>query len=483
MKRRRGSLGFIGSTLMIAAFGLGLLAAGLWLRSDARWADHLMRAYYSGEAIYGALMTGAPIPDGVTVSPLGEQDQLLADRRQFTQLPDVPRPAFVTNVSIIESSEPGFSGNRIEIAVVAPKLQYPVADSASEGTRRPQGTFGALTRILASYCSEPIVFAHRQDADWVRIDGRPVWGCDAAPNDYRLPAVLIALIGLGIISTLLLNVAAKFSDFAELLRSRARLGGPESYETEGPGELREIVDAVNSYLKTERDLLEKRVTVLSGVSHDMGTPATRLRLRAELIDDTELRGKLQSDIDQLTGIIDSVLTYTRAEIGTEEPRQLSLTSLVEALVADYSDTGQPVIFEPSHEETVAGGRSVFMSRQGHGVVPDERRIIVMARPVSLQRALSNLIDNALKYGRRATVKLDADAETATIMVEDEGSQFAPDELEALVGPYRRGTNTETIPGFGLGLTVVSSIANLHGGSLSYAMGQTGLRAILVIQRY
>jgi len=482
MKAGRDSLGLIGSALVIAAFLLGVLATGLWLRSDARWADHLTRAYYSGEALYSTLMTGLPAPDGVTLTALTSNEQELANRGMFAQLPGVPRPAFVTNVSIIDTPAPGFSGNRIEIAVVAPKLQYPVADITRADTSAPQATFGALTRILASYCSEPIVFAHREDKNWVRIDGASVWGCAAAPDDLRLAAALIGLVGIAIILTLLLNVAAKFSEFAALLRSRVRLGGPERYDAEGPSELRDIVDAVNSYLNSERERLEKRVSVLSGVSHDMGTPATRMRLRAELIDDPELRAKVQTDIDQLTGIIESVLTYTRAEIGTEDPRQISLTSLVESLVADYSDIGKPVSFLPESEEKVTGSRSVFMSLEGRGVLPEDRHVLVTARPVSLQRALSNLIDNALKYGRTATVSLRADAETATILVEDEGNRFSPADIEALIAPYQRGANTSTIPGFGLGLTIVASIANLHGGELTFVPGKAGIRARLVIRR-
>ncbi len=482
MKETLYSLRVFGTGLVIAAFVVGLFSSWLWMRSAAAWHEHLVRAQFTGTSLYASLSVGAPVPAGVEITPLSRAANQLAERGAFERIRGVPRPAIVTNVSIHETPSPGVSGHELVLAVVAAELRYPLSGISGRGVLGAAETLGALTRVLASYCSDPVILARMDNADWQRIDGANVWGCAAAPTDLRLVAVLLSLIGLGIIATVFLNMTGQFDRFAELLRSRRRLGGPDSYESAGPQELREIVAAVNSYLEAERDQLEKRAIVLSGVSHDLGTPATRLRLRAALIDDPDLRQRLEGDIDQMTGIIESVLTYTQAEINAEKPRHISLSSLVEALVADYSDTGQPVEFRMSKGATVPGGRSVFMSRQGHGALPDERRVVVTARPVSLQRALSNLIDNALKYGRRATVALETDADTATIIVEDEGADYSPSDLEALIAPFRRGENTGIVQGFGLGLTIVASIASMHGGALSYEAGAGGLRARLSIQR-
>jgi signal transduction histidine kinase len=96
--------------------------------------------------------------------------------------------------------------------------------------------------------------------------------------------------------------------------------------------------------------------------------------------------------------------------------------------------------------------------------------------------MTNLIDNALKYGRRATVTLETDAQSATIVVEDEGSDSSAKDIEALMAPFQRGNNTATIDGYGLGLTIVATIANLHGGSLSFEDTPIGVAARLKIQR-
>ena len=273
-----------------------------------------------------------------------------------------------------------------------------------------------------------------------------------------------------------------YDRFARALRGRRRLGGPESYTLDGPAELREIVSAVNSYLEDERDQLSKRAIVLSGVSHDLGTPATRLRLRAALIPDQDLRQKFEADIDRMTGMIESVLTYTRSELNVEEPRQISLTSLVEALVFDYQDVGKPVDLRPPEARTVEGGGSVFSTARRQSNLLELHKILVVARPLSLQRAVSNLIDNALKYGRRATLELSANAETALIVVEDEGSDMSVDDIAAVISPFTRGPNTARVSGLGLGLTIVATVAEQHGGRLWFETGSHGLRACLEIRR-
>jgi signal transduction histidine kinase len=108
---------------------------------------------------------------------------------------------------------------------------------------------------------------------------------------------------------------------------------------------------------------------------------------------------------------------------------------------------------------------------------------VTARPILLQRALTNLVDNALKYGRRAVVRLEASAERAVITVEDEGSELTVAEIQEVLAPFQRGANSSAIDGFGLGLTIVATVAEQHGGTLRFDQGSQGLRASLDIQRH
>ncbi|WP_170370276.1 sensor histidine kinase [Ruegeria arenilitoris] len=472
----------LGWAWSLGAFAAGLLAAGLWFSSVRNWDAYLTRAYVAGFSVYEDLRKGRASHPDVLITPLPPEAASLADAGEFEQLPDLAGRRFLTNLSILTDSSAPLSGRNLTLAVLSDRLVYPVSDIVSGSDQTGPQKMGNLTRLLATYCSEPILVGRFGQGAWQKIDGTQVWGCDAAPADLRLPAIFLAVVALAIILTSVGNVTDSFSRFSQSLRDRRRSGGPDSYDMSGPAELRDIVSAVNTHLEDERAQLEKRATVLSGVSHDLGTPAARVRLRAALIPDAELREKLESDVDQMTGMIESVLTYTRSELSIEDPRQISLTSLVESLVADYQDMDLPVTLKQVAPVEVEGAASLFMSRRGHGSLPETRRILVMARPISLKRALTNLIDNALKYGRHATVELETDAETATIVVEDKGTNLSVSDIEALMAPFRRGSNIGSSDGFGLGLTIVATVAEQHGGSLRFEAGDQGLRARLQIRR-
>lgn len=472
----------LGGALTIAAFAAGMLASWLWLSSAMAWNRHLMRAYVTGFGIYETLRTGAPLPEGVRMQRLDPDDAQLATQGAFARLPGMPTPAYVTTASILTPGPDPVTGEVLALGLVSDRLRYAVSDLPGASGPSAAQKLGDITQLMATYCSEPLMFARLGDGPWLRIDGLAVWGCHAAPTDRRLPAVLAALAALSILLTLVAESTAHFDRFARALRGRRRLGGPDSYAVQGPEELRDIVNAVNSYLEVERAQLSKRAAMLSGVSHDLGTPATRLRLRTALIADTALRDKLDADIDRMTGMIEGVLTYTRSELDVESPRQMSLRSLIESIVSDYQDVGSPVTFRVDEPRGVGNSASVFNAHRGQAATLEHQRILASIRPQALTRAVSNLIDNALKYGRRAHVTLSATASEALIVVEDEGDDLSAPEMEALVSPFARGVNAQSVSGFGLGLTIVATVAEQHNGDLGFETGTSGLRACLRISR-
>jgi len=457
------SLRTIGLIFVSAAFLAGALSVWLWTQSTANWRDHQSAAYIAGVTLYDALQNGTAPPTGVTLEALSPEDQAFAVTGQFRQITGSTSASRLTIVPISADITPQRIGAPLTLAILSPDITYNIADLPNRDGQTAAETTGAVTRKFASFCSDPIVVAKMGDAPWLKIDGAQV-------------------LAMGIMITMALNLSSDFTSFAYQLRNRRRVGGPTRYDATGPQELREIVTAVNSYLEVERDQLASRAAVLSGVSHDLGAPATRLRLRAALIPDQDLRQKFENDIDTMTGIIESVMTYTNAEMNSEAPRKVSLTSLVDAIVADYQDVGRPVMIAQSEDIIVQGGRSIFMSRQGQSIVSLEQDIIVFGRPVALQRAITNLIENALKYGRRAHISIAATAQIATVVIEDEGTQTSAQEIEALMAPFQRGEDTATIDGHGLGLTIVATIAKLHGGSLAFEDSSRGVAARLEIQR-
>lgn len=470
------------STLwVVVAFGVAVLCSTLWFFSTRDWQEHLNNAYSTGIETFYALENGHNVP-GISITPLVGFDLENADAGRFERISGAPRPSYATLLSLGDNIGDPTESSGTKIAVLSDRLQYKVAEITSGEHSSPALKFGDLTQLLATYCSDPLIYTNLRGSGWKQIDGRGIWGCDAAPRDFRLIAVIISILTIAVLVTQIGNTTEAFEVFSSKLRSRNLVGGPDSYETSGPQELVEIVQSVNSYLESERDQLSKRAIILSGVSHDLGTPATRLRLRAALIENPEIRRKLEADIDQMTGIIESVLTFTRSELNSEAPRKLSLSSLVEALVADYQDTNQPVSIVESLPMEAKTGRSVFASRSGTVSLTETSKVLMHARPVALRRAISNLIDNALKYGRRATVSVSSNANWATITVEDEGGDRSASEMEQLLEPFERGDNTKNVSGFGLGLTIVATVARQHGGKVEFEDGNTGVRAVLRLRR-
>ena len=448
----RLSLRVVASLWVVLAMLAGGGAVWLWTASDAAWDGHLNRAYIAGLALADSLDAGSALPDGLS------QTQLRA-------APDLP-PGWRQTVITLTG------GGR------SPDLTYPAAEVQSVGGGSQAAGLASITRTLARFCSDPRLFVQQESGPWIRVDGAPVWGCQAAPPDRRL---LAGALGLGAMALLLgwvAGVAGAFTAFAAALRDhRARTA---ALPVGGVIELRQTAEAVNAYVAQDRAALENRALVLSGVSHDLGTPATRLRLRSAMIEDAALRDRLDRDIDEMTTMIDGVLTYTRAEIGAEPFRQLSLTSLAEAVVADYQDVGLPVTLRQSSLPPARAG--TLFSRTTSRPTVDSHALLMRGQPTALRRALSNLIDNALKYGREAQVLTGGDADEAWISVTDRGSVLTEDDLARLTGAFQRGENAGTASGVGLGLAIVSTIAAQHGGRLEFHRAPQGLEARLALAR-
>ncbi|MEE2861273.1 MAG: ATP-binding protein [Pseudomonadota bacterium] len=456
----------LASLWVALAMAGGGMAVWLWMESDAAWRTHLDRAYVAGLALHDSLENGSALPEGLSIS-------------QLRDAPDLPPGWRQTLITLTGGGRPDLArGDRLSLRIQSPDLLYPVAEVQSLGGGSQAAGLASITRTLARFCSQPRLFVQQDAGPWMRVDGDAVWGCGAGPSDRRLLAGAVGVGALALLLGWVAEVSSAFAAFAAALRDhRARTA---ALPVGGVDELRQTAEAVNAYVAQDRAALENRAMVLSGVSHDLGTPATRLRLRSALIEDPALREKLERDIDEMTAMIDGVLTYTRAEIGSEPFRQLSLTSLAEAVVADYQDVGMAVTLRPAPVRT-AGAGNLFARAITRPKV-ESSAILMRGQPTALRRAVTNLIDNALKYGREAVVTVDGDASDAWIAVEDRGSVLTPQDLQRLTGAFQRGGNTGLSPGVGLGLAIVSTIAAQHGGRLEFDRGPEGLEARLMLCR-
>ena len=284
------------------------------------------------------------------------------------------------------------------------------------------------------------------------FEGPPPW---AVRTLQLLGLLLILLIFSGLL--IARRMARPMSQLAEAA-DRIGLGHSQAPLPEnGPREVRQTIRAFNRMQERLHKHITDRSRMLAAVSHDLRTPITVLRLRAEYISDPEIRKKTLGTLAEMESVLSAALSFARDEAADEEARSTDLAALLSSLVDDHLDLGGDV------------------SYQG----PD--RSILICRPVSLKRALNNLIDNALKYGNTAGVRLNENPEGIEILVDDCGPGIPEEHLENVFSPFFRledSRNRET-GGTGLGLAVARTIVHAHGGQLHLVnRHEGGVRAVM-----
>ncbi len=228
----------------------------------------------------------------------------------------------------------------------------------------------------------------------------------------------------------------------------------------GPTEVARAAQAFNAMQRRIAGYMDERVEILAAISHDLQTPITRMRLRTDLMEGHEERDKLRHDLDAMQHLVREGLTYARSLHGeAEASRRLDVGALLESLVADYQDTGQNVRLE------------------GEAGAP------LATRPQALRRILTNLIDNAVKFGGDALVHVAVSQHRLLIAVIDHGPGIPPDQLDAVLKPFYRVENSRnrSTGGTGLGLAIAHQLAMAMGAELSlHNRPEGGLEARLVL---
>lgn len=267
-----------------------------------------------------------------------------------------------------------------------------------------------------------------------------------------LSTTLMAL-GALLVSTVLVRwLTRPLTAFAAAAKGFSGAGTPVTIAEQGPREVRALAAAFNDMQQRISRLVEDRTQALAAVSHDLKTPITRLRFRAEDITDPALRTAIADDLGDMERMLDQTLAYLRGE-RTDEPLQpVDLAAILATICNDLTDAGALV--------TLAGSRN--------GVLEGRR--------LSLKRAFGNIIENAVKYGMRADITVLDSAEAVTVTIADAGPGIAPEDRERALAPFVRlepSRNQET-GGFGLGLAIAQTIVTGHGGTLSLANHAGGL---------
>jgi signal transduction histidine kinase len=236
------------------------------------------------------------------------------------------------------------------------------------------------------------------------------------------------------------RLASPLTSFAEAAERLGRDPRAPPLEIRGSSEIVTAAKAFNDMQQRLRRYVEDRTAMVGAIAHDLRTPLTRLRFRIEAAPE-ELRGKMSSDLDEMEAMISATLSFVRDATQASHRTKLELSSLLESLVDELAETGKKVSVE--HAD----------------------KVVIEGDPISLKRMFANLIENAIKYGGEARVRVCAEGPTAVVEIDDDGPGVPAAELERVFEPFyrREPSRSRETGGIGLGLAVVRTVARAHGG--------------------
>ncbi|WP_225672479.1 ATP-binding protein [Bradyrhizobium hereditatis] len=224
----------------------------------------------------------------------------------------------------------------------------------------------------------------------------------------------------------------------------------------GPDDIRRTAEAFNRMQARLHRFVDDRTKMLAAIGHDLRTPLTSLRLRAEFVRDEEVREKMLSTITEIQTMTEATLAFARQDSTVENTRAVDLTALVESLCDDLAELG--------HDVSFSNGQKIGYS----------------CRPDALRRACRNLVENAIRYGERARVSVERRADTIEIIVSDDGPGIPDNAREQVFTPFFRMENSRNreTGGVGLGLSIARSIVRHHGGDIVLTNKPKGLHAVI-----
>jgi signal transduction histidine kinase len=291
--------------------------------------------------------------------------------------------------------------------------------------------------------------------DWAVVTAAP----ESFPNPWQARVMVWCLVCLAVLGPagylFARRLVAPIGAFAQAADRLGRDPSAPLLALSGPAEIGVAARAFNGMQARLKLYIEDRTSMIAAISHDLRTPLTRVRFKLEAAP-ADLQRTIGSDLDQMEAMISAVLAFVHEASHTRDRAIVDLLSVLECVVDDARDAGADV-------ELTTGGA-----------------LAVDGDALALQRLFTNLVDNAVKYGRRARVTLKSERDAAVVEIADDGPGLPASELERVFEPFYRAEpsrNPQT-GGIGLGLSVARSIARAHGGDVLLRRGLAGLTAVV-----
>jgi signal transduction histidine kinase len=293
------------------------------------------------------------------------------------------------------------------------------------------------------------------DATWLRFRAIEP-GYDNQPGWHRILLAMLPASILLVFSSLLFGRMLR--PMRTLVRAVDRVGqGDSSVPEAGPREVRRLIRAFNAMQDRIHRLIVDRTQALAAVGHDLRTPLARMQLRTDAIDDPAVRRAFETDVAEMEAMVGSVLSYLAGDDDPEPDARMDVAVMAATIVDNAADRG------------------------GDAIYVGEDHLEAWVKPVSLKRAIGNLVENALHYGQCARVTVLQDGDLLVIRVDDDGPGIPEDRLDEVLHPFSRldPARARNTKGIGLGLAIVERAAVAHGGEINLAnRPEGGLRAEL-----
>lgn len=288
-----------------------------------------------------------------------------------------------------------------------------------------------------------IISSRLADGRWLLM---PLPMLSAPQNPIWALAGWAVMLALGTTVVMVFAVRRLTEPLALLERTAAAIGPYGEFAPlaeDGPTEVRAAARAINLLSSRLKSAMESRIRVVAAAGHDLRTPMTRMRLRAEFLDEDQREAWI-ADLDELDHIADGAIRLVREEVQRPAQTPVRLDLLVGEVVAELNEIGLPVTLATAAPATVT------------------------ARPLALKRAIRNLTINAATHGREARVEVGGSVEGAFVRIADRGPGIPPELLGHVFEPFFRvdPARSSPIPGAGLGLAIAREIVVNHGGSLA-----------------
>jgi len=311
------------------------------------------------------------------------------------------------------------------------------------------GAFGAWRGLQ--------VAVQLSDGQWLSFATTLPQGAPSVSWQFIISMALMAAIVLAVSVWAVRRVTAPLGLLSAAADRLGRDVASEPLAEAGTIEMQRAARAFNKMQERLRRLIESRTQMLAALSHDLRTPLTLLRLRTEEVADADERDKMLATIGEMDEMIGSTLAFARDEVRAEPRRRVDIAALLASVVDDMADAGLPVTMQAAAPLT-------------HD-----------CQPGALKRAITNLLDNAVKYGKRAQAAITTVAKAIEITIDDDGPGIPDEELPQVFQPFYRVENSRSrdTGGTGLGLAIAQAIVQAHGGELTLANRPGGgLRAYI-----